>query len=259
MMDALLSAECLVATLGVPHVLKPRPKAPTKAQTSAADKMPETIRKRVVEFVDTTSQGKQSEPPELPGYRETNDALIDGLNFDELTDVLLTTPMESQPACSLTLSRAVEYLRSLFPRRVEQRLTGPYMHDPSPGEWAEFGWAWRIAGSPLTVLDLASDGMLIGVEVKHLREMFPTIYSEICGDILDALADKAAADKDWMAPWWLQKQICTILGISPVSPTLVADIDAAVKQSQAETKTRASALKLSQTGATGPQKLADGE
>jgi hypothetical protein len=147
-------------------------------------------------------------------------------------------------------------LAAIFPRRVEQRLTGPYLHDPAKGEWAEFGWAWRMAKDPLTALDLAGDGMLIGVEVGHLKAMYPAIYSEICGDIFDALTEKAAADKDWQAPWWLQKQLCTILGTSPVSATLVADIDMAVKQSQAETKTRASALKLTQTGATQPQKLA---
>jgi len=253
----LLRAECLVAVLGIPHALGKSLDAPSDAETKRAAKLPETIKKRVGELVGATSQGKQSDPPELPDYRETNDDIVEGIDLDLLTDVLLPVGPEMTPACALTWTRGVEYLAGLFPRRVEQRLTGPYMHDPSPGEWAEFGWAWRVAQTPLYVLDLAMDGMLIGAEVGHLKALYPSIYAEICGDIYDALTDKASADKDWMAPWWLQKQLCTILGISPVSTTLVADIDAAVQQSQAETKTRASALKLSQTGQTTSEKLAD--
>jgi hypothetical protein len=252
----LLSAECLVAVLGIPHALERRPRPPSDADMRRAGKMPETIRKRLAELVDSAKQGKQSEPPELPDYQETGGALAENVDLDALTDTLLPLPPEQIPAVTLTLTRGVQYLAGLFPRRVEQRLTGPYQHPASPGEWAEFGWAWRVAKEPLYVLDLAMDGMLIGAEVGHLKALFPAIYSQICGDILDALAERAAGDKDWMAPWWLQKQLCTILGISSVSATLVADIDDAVKQSQAETKTRASALKLTNTGQTTSESLA---
>ena len=40
------------------------------------------------------------------------------------------------------------------------------------------------------------DGMLIGVEVKHLKAMFPSIYAEICSRILDALTDQVVKSKD---------------------------------------------------------------
>jgi hypothetical protein len=253
----LLQAECLVAVMGISRAIEPKPKAPSDADLKRAAKLPETIKKSVAKLVAATSQGKQSEPPELPDYQATGDALAEGTDLDALTDALLPVSPEQLPSVTMTITRGVQYLAGLFPRRVEQRLTGPYQHPASPGEWAEFGWAWRVANQPLYVLDLATDGMLIGAEVGHLKALYPSIYSQICGDILDDLAEKAADDKDWMAPWWLQKQICTILGISPVSTTLVADIDAAVKQSQAETKTRASALKLSQTGQTTSEKLAE--
>jgi hypothetical protein len=253
--DLLLKAECIVAVMGIPHALKAKPRAPSESELRQAAKLPQTLRRRVFELVGATTQGHQSGPPTLPDYRETNDAMIDGPDLDAMADTMLPIPMELQPAVSMTWTRGTEYLSTVFPRRIEQRLTGPYLHDPSEGEWAEFGWAWRIAEDPLFVIDLAGDGMLIGVEVKHLQAMYPAIYSSICNAILDALAEKAGADKEWQAPWWLQKQLCGILGISPVSSTLIADIDIAVKNSQAETKTRASALKLTNTGKTTSEKL----
>lgn len=252
----LLRAECIVAVLGIDEVMR-NPRPPSDVELRRAEKLPEVIRKRIVELVDATKQGRQSSPPELPDYRTLNEALPKGLDGDRMVDVLLPVPAELQALCSLVWQQAVGYLSNLFPRRIEQRLTGPYLHDPSPGEWAEFGWAWRISNAPAYVIDLAMDGMLIGAEVGHLKAMYPAMHGEMCADVLDALTEKVAADKDWQAPWWLQKQLCTLLGISPVSTSLVADIDQAVKQSQAETKSRASALKVSQTGQTTSQSLAE--
>lgn len=258
--QTLLQAECIVAVMGVEGMLKERPRAPSEVELRRAVKLPDVLRKRVGELVDMTKQSKAAAPPELPDYRQTNEALTKatahGLDQDAMVDVLLPVPAELQPICSLVWQQAIGYLANLFPRRIEQRLTGPYLQDPSPGEWAEFGWAWRMANSPLFAIDLAGDGMLISAEVGHMKAMYPALHAEMCADILDALTEKAAADKDWQVPWWLQKQLCAILGTSPVSASLVADIDQAVKQSQAETKSRASALKLSQTGTTTSQALA---
>jgi hypothetical protein len=257
-MDPLLQAESLVAVLGIKHALAKKPRAPSEHEARRAAALPEVIAKRVAALVGSQTQRKQAEPPELPDYRETNEALAKGADEDALVEVMIGVPPELVPAVTLVWTRAIAYLGAIFPRRLEQRLTGPYLHDPSPGEWAEFGWAWRIANAPLFVLDLAQEGMLIGAEVGHLKQMFPAIYAEICARIDDSLADKVAADKEWQPPWWLQKQLCGILGVSPVSPTLVADIEAALQQSQAETKTRTGALNIKNSGETQNQKLAEG-
>jgi hypothetical protein len=253
----LLQAECLVAVLGIERTLAERPKPPTKSEQAEAEKMQSALKAAVAELVAAKKQRSQAGPPVLPSYREIDEALRRGLDHDVFTDALLPVSPELIGPCAMVITRGVEYLSSLFPRRIEQRLTGPYLHDPAPGEYAEFGWAWRIANRPMAAIELASDGMLIGTEVRHLQSLYPAIYSVTCEAVYDALTEQAVADKEWMPPWWLQKQLCTILGISAVSDALVADIDAAVKASQAETKTRASALKLSHTGQTTSERLAE--
>jgi hypothetical protein len=255
-----LNAECVVAVVGVAHALKAKPSPPSEVEMRRALRLPAILKKRVGELVSATKQAKQAEPPELPKYTATHESLAAGLDGDVLVEVMVGIPQELQAACTMVWSRAVSYLNERFPRRTEQRLTGIYLHEPSRGEWAEFGWAWRIANNPLFVIDLASEGMLIGVEVEHFKAMYPTLYGELCGDIFDALSDQVAENKEWQAPWWLRKQLCGILGISPVSATLVADIEAAVKQSQTDTKTRTGALSLkgASTGETQNQSLASG-
>ena len=258
--DQLLKAECIVAVMGVKHALSDKPRAPSDVEIRRAAKLPKTIKTRVAELVGAKKQAKQAAPPELPPYKKTSDALAKGVDGDALVEVMLGVPPDLIPGCTMVWSKAIAYLNERFPRRTEQRLTGPYLHDPSAGEWAEFGWAWRIANAPMFVIDLALEGMLIGVEVQHLRAMFPAIYAEICAAVYDSLADKAGENAEWQAPWWLRKQLCGMLAISPVSASLVADIDAAVKQSQADTKTRTGALqmKASSTGETQSQQLANG-
>ena len=254
--DQILQAESLVAVLGIKHALAKNPRAPSEMEIKRAAKLPSVIKRRTATLLEATKQLRQAAPPELPDYRETNEALVKGADGDALVEVMLGIPPELHTGCTVAWTRGITYLGGLFPRRIEQRLTGPYLHDPSPGEWAEFGWAWRLANDPLFVVDLAAEGMLIGVEVGHLKAMYPAIYAELCADIFDALTDKIAADKEWQPPWWLRKQLCGILGVSSVSPSLVADIEAALKQSQAETKTKPSALDVTQTGQTQSQKLA---
>ena len=251
-----LQAECLVAVLGIKHVLAGKLRPPSEMDIKRATKLPQVIARRASELVSAAKPTQQAAPPELPDYRSTGDALAKGADADALVDVMIGIPAELQAGCVAAWTRGITYLNGRFPRRIEQRLTGPYLHDPSPGEWAEFGWTWRLANEPLFVIDLASEGMLIGVEVGHIKAMFPMVYAELCADIFDALADKAAADKEWQPPWWLQKQLCGILGVSSVSPSLVADMEAALKQSQAETRTKPSALAMEQTGQTQSQKLA---
>lgn len=255
-MDPLLEAECICAVLGIQRALAPKMRAPSESELRRARKLKDVIKRRVSELLDLAKPKSQAGPPELPDYRDTNDALTKKINEDSLVDVVVSIPEEFRPGCVMTWFRGVEYLSSRFPRRIEQRLTGPYLHDPSDGEWAEFGWLWRVANQPLFILDLAGEGMLIGVEVQHLGAIYPAIYAELCGCIFDALSDRVAADKEWMAPWWLQKQLCTILGVSPVSATLVQDIEGALQRSQAETKTRTGALKVTQQGETTAQGLA---
>ena len=186
-------------------------------------------------------------PPELPDYYETADAIAKGGDPDRLSESLLAAPVEVLPMAAATWSNALAYLDKVFPRRAQPQLTGTTMHEPSKGEWAEWGWAWRIANNPLVVIDLAADGTLIGAEVDHLRAMFPAIYAEICSAISDSLADRSSKKKDWTPPWWLQKQLCGILRVSPASPSLLKDIDLAVQQSEQETQQRTASI--SGTGA----------
>ena len=255
----ILLAESLVAVMGVKHVLREKPRPASDVERKRAAKLPTVIAERVADLVSMKKPAKQVGPPELPKYRETSDALAKGVDQDLLVETLSRIKPELQAACTMVWTRAVTYLNSRFPRRIEQRLTGPYLHEPSKGEWAEFGWAWRSANAPMFVIDLAMEGMLIGVEVTHLQAMFPAIYAEICADIDNSLADKVAEDKEWQPPWWLRKQICGILGISPVSASLVADIEAAVQQSQqAKAKTGKLDIKATSTGETQSQQLASG-
>jgi hypothetical protein len=252
-----LQAESLIATLGIERVLQKKPEVPTETEINHALKLPSVLKRRVADLVEATKQNRQASPPELPEYREMHEALANGIDVNLLTEMIAASPADMRPALTLAWPRAVALLNAKLPRRVEMRLSGPYLHDPSAGELGEWGWLWRIANYPLFALDLAAEGMLITAEVKGLQTLYPAIYAELCGDLQDAMADKVAADSEWQAPWWLRKQLCTLLRVSPVSVTLVADIDQAVQQSQAATKSRTSALKVSNPDSTPTQRLAE--
>jgi hypothetical protein len=249
--------EYLVAVLGVSHALSKKWKDITEAEVERSAKLPEKIRKRVKELVAAPKAAKEMGPPELPDYHEMHEAFARDIDEESLSESMVNLPQEIMPSTAQAFARGVAYLSGIFPRRVQALLTGPKLHDPSPGEWAEWGWAWRIAKDPMVMLELAQEGILISIEVTHLQAMFPGIYSDICAAIQDSLADAIAKDPEWTVPWWLQKQLCTILGVSPVSPTLLADIESAIKQSSAETKSRTSALKLNTEVSTPNQRLAE--
>ena len=97
---------------------------------------------------------------------------------------------------------------------------------------------------------------VIGAEVKHLQAMFPAIFAVIAGAVGDGLAEKVAEDDKWSPPWWLQKQLCTLLGVNPVSKTLLNDIEGAVQASQQQSKQRAHDVQMHADQATPTQKLA---
>jgi hypothetical protein len=257
-MEPALQAECLVALLGAKFALRTKARPITEAEISRAAKLPDVLKRRVGELLDASKASKQAGPPELPDYHEMSDKLVAGADHDVLTEQLVSIPDEAlRFQATQVWLRALNYLSSIFPRRSQQDLSGIHLLDPSPGEWAEWGWAWRLANEPLFCLDLMAEGLLIGNEVTHLRAMFPLLFAELCGTIDDIRSDRIAKDKDWQMPWWLQKQICTLLGISPVSPTLLADIEGAVKASQAQTQQRNSALKITNPGSTPSQRVAE--
>jgi hypothetical protein len=261
MTDPIVLAESILAVTGTGRIICKAPRPPTQPELNRAAKFRETMRKRVAELIASPTQGKQSNPPELPDYKFINGWMAnysaEGAE-ESLFQFCETVPPELVPAVTMVVGSAIQHLSDRFPRRVTMDLTGPRLCDPSPGEWAEWGWSWRIANEPAYALDLAGDGMLIGAEVVCLKTMFPALYAEICGDVQDELTNRRSSNDDWSPPWWLAKQLCTILGVSPVSRTLLADIDAAVKASQDETKTRASALKLTNQGGTQIQRLTEG-
>jgi hypothetical protein len=255
-MDPILEAECLVAVLGVAHALAKSPKAPTIAELHRAGKLPDVIPKRIKALFDLTKPKTQEAPAELPDFRETGAALSKGIDQDALTEMLLPVPPELHTACATVWSRCVQHLNGVFPRRVEMLMTGPKLHDPSRGDWAEFGWAWRLSHDPLSILDRVGEGMVIGAEVKHLQAMFPAIFAAIAGAIGDGLAEKVAEDDEWSPPWWLQKQLCTLLGVNPVSKTLLDDIEGAVQASKQQREQRAHDVQMHADQATPTQKLA---
>ena len=254
-MDPILEAESIVATLGIPRALEDNPKAPTEANIKTAARMPNVIAKRVREILNAKKPVDSTTSPDVPEFRKAHPMLIDGINGDELAEMLLTVPPTLQPACASIWSKSVAYLNSVFPRHTQDTMTGPRLYDPSVGEWTEFGWAWRIADNPLAVLDLIAAGMLIGAEVAHLKTMFPTLFATICGEVQDALAEHAAEDDQWLPPWWLQKQLCTLFGVSPVSKTLLADIEGAVQASKQQTAARAHDIQMKSNMATPSQQL----
>jgi hypothetical protein len=256
-MDPVFEAECLVAVLGVAHALAKSPKAPTIAELHRAGKLPDTIPKRIKELLELKKPKPQAALVEMPDFHETNKQLTKGIDQDALAESLLPVPPELHAPCAFVWSRGVQYLNDVFPRRIEALITGPKLHEPSKGDWAEFGWAWQLAQNPLSILDRMGEGIVIGGEVKHLQAMFPAIFAELAGAIGNGLAEKVAEDEKWSPPWWLRMQLCTLLGVNPISKTLLDDIEGAVQASQQESQQRAHDVQMHADQATPTQKLAD--
>jgi hypothetical protein len=255
-MDQDLIAEIIVGTRGIPGAFA-KPKPITEAEMNKAARGEKDIKKRVGELFDLKRPLAQLGPPELPDYHETHLQLAQKADGDALAEIIHTIPVELQPACAFAWSNAIAYLDQIFPRRSDMLITGPKLYDPSVGEFYEFGWAWRISKDPLIMIDLMGEGMLIGIEVAHLKAMFPLIHAQVSNAIQDELSNRVAKDSEWSPSWWLHKQICTLYGVSPVSKTLLKDIDSAVQASSAAAKQRTNDIKMNAQTSTQSQRLAD--
>ena len=255
--DRDLSAECIVAVLGIPAALAKKPKPPSEAELARATKLPNTISSRVRELLALARPTSEMPLAQPPDYMETQEALVERADGDDLAEMIGPVPMDLQPSVSMVWSRGIAYLAGILPRRTEQLLTGPKLHEPSAGEWAEFGWSWRLARDPLDSIGLLSDGMLIGPEVDHLKAMWPALHAAIGASILEEMAKLVAKSDDWSPPWWLHKQLCTFAGISSVSDTLRQDLEQALQQNtQANAQRRISAVQGQAQGLqTASQKL----
>jgi hypothetical protein len=253
----MLTAEAVVSVCGVSRALEKKPKAPSEAELKRAGRLEEDVAARARELVALAKPKAQMGPPEDPGYREVHKKLTAKIDGGVLSDMLVAVAPDVQPACAMVWSNAVIYLDSILPKRIEETMTGPRLNDPSKGELAEFAWALRIANTHLIVFDLMADGLLIGPEVAHITSMFPGIHALVCGEIQNALAERAAEDKEWQPPWWLQKQICTLLGVSPVSSSLLADIETAIQASKKQAQQRGQDIKMNAGLATPAQRLED--
>jgi hypothetical protein len=256
-MDPMLTAEAVVSVCGVFRALGKNPKAPSEAELKRSGRLEEDVAKRARELVAMSKPSAQMGPPETPDYREIHKKLTAKIDGGGLSDMLVDVSPELQPACAMVWSNAVIYLDSILPKRIEETMIGPRLNDPSKGELAELAWALRIANTHLIVFDLMADGLLIGPEVGHITSMFPDIHALVCGAIQNALAERSAEDKEWQPPWWLQKQICTLLGVSPVSSSLLADIETAIQDSKKQAQQRGQNIKMNTGLATPAQRLED--
>jgi hypothetical protein len=251
----MLNAEAVVSVCGVSRALEKTPKPPTELELKRAFRIEEDIKKRAQDLIAMDKPSAQMGPTDPPDYREIHQKLTDRINGDVLAEMLVSVSPEVQPACAASWSSGILYLDSILPKRIEETMAGPRLHNPSKGELAEFAWALRIANTHLIIFDLMADGLLIGPEVGHVMILFPAIHALICGEIQNAIADRAAKEKDWLPPWWLQKQMCTLLGVSPVSSSLLADIETAIQSSKKQAQQSGQDIKVSANLATPAQRL----
>lgn len=98
---------------------------------------------------------------------------------------------EHATALGMTVGRAVQYLKSIKPESLPQAPLDSKLVASKDAE-AKYDQALRIANNPLRVLESMRKGALTPVEIKHLQNLYPTLYSALAQKVTAAMVQAKA-------------------------------------------------------------------
>lgn len=234
-----LEEESLFAAIGLDSILEGKP-TPHKYKLQDAADFPRAIRRRVLAFLADDSFRDAVDMPAFD-YQKTLREVSAPLSaeashalMEKVPDVELATDLGVRANSILT------WARPLIPRETTDPIYGATPMEPDKASQADFRRVWNVARDPLTVLDDLEDGSLGPDQVGALALLYPALYAEVRGGIIEGMASmRARRGKTWEpAPAKAQ-----LLGTLMQQDTTDVELATAVQQSYAQEAQQANAPK----------------
>lgn len=241
-----IAAEALLAVCGLR-----RKKPITAAEGERAAKIPQQWRAKLKRVLrDDTAEFT---PPEQ----------IDVL---ELWEEILSPPGEAEQATLIeqmdggelptdylaALSRAYEYLRTVWPVSKVERTFGPVLLPASTMETWRASGVWQVANDPGVVIDRMLSRSLTAEDVETMQAIYPQLY-QMCAEILSEEASQLVASRPAYEPSAAADYaLRTFLGVPPDAPIAQVSGEAPQKSSA---QTHAGALDFESKFETKAQRL----
>lgn len=109
----------------------------------------------------------------------------------------------------LCLTRALNYLRALIPKRPPRELFSMEPNPPTVFEQDRMRAAWEIANGPLTAMQDLTAWQMSRDQAAGLAAMYPVLYSIAQGDLEMGIEEERAKESKRVLPWQAEKQIRT--------------------------------------------------
>lgn len=231
-MASSLAAEALVAATGVTPLLERAPRPVTKAQVSAAKRLPQAILALLRDFLDKPAH--EPERPDPPAF-----------DYDQLREGIFETEPDAQAVARLigsfedtdlaeayleALRTGVLYLQGVIPRETRQTLLGVEDEPPSEVELATFRRQWEVANDPLTALRDLVAGPITPDQVETLAAVYPGLYEETKRAVLQLLVERRAKDEAYTLPYQKQLGLEILFQVDAMDPAFQRELQAASKQ-----------------------------
>jgi hypothetical protein len=202
------SGESLAAVVGLSKLLNRKPVIIYKYVVNQAAAMDETIDKRLAVFLDEPKFKKVDLGFDKLNYQEIRDLVAAGVDEEVLASNLEQIQSEDLAlALSSVVLRAHGYVRDRIPKSTVRFK----IEKPSDFQAAEFLRVWKVVSEPLSILDDLEMGCLASSQVATLKAVYPRLLEVMASSMMDAVADKIAADPKYLVPYPKLKQIAILL------------------------------------------------
>ncbi len=232
-----LGAELLLASIGLTPILEATPQYNAAAVNKAAKFLPDA-RADVLRFMGGDKDSV--EKPAAFNYDKVRKLLDESDPVQQVDALKAALPDDIEMDVTALVTKIVEQLRSMLPRRIEQSSVRVNVTSPGPISLNRFRRGWAVANDPETVLRNLLQGTLTTDEVKTFEALFPAIYETVAGPggtVDDCIATmKARRGDKWDLNEADDRLLKTLLGQSWLNKGLVHDLEAAsaAAQQQAE-------------------------
>lgn len=218
-----LESEAILAAIGLPGVLKSRPRFGQEQQADAAA-LPMRIRRDLLRFMSGAAD-PVSKLPEFD-YDEVRDLLDAGdeTNTERTHALYQLLPPDLAEEVEADAARIVGALQGVLPRQVYKSVAKVHSDPPEPYALGRFRRAWEVAKDPRSVLrDLLEDQIGPG-DVEALKLFWPEIYSMLMAQVDEAISTmKSRRGENWDLGAGHDRALKALIGAPTIDMTMAQD------------------------------------
>lgn len=169
-------------------------------------------------------------------YEPTLQAFTQPPDDKQIEAMLQDVPAEYASAFLGQAARAINSLREVFPISVERTMFGAHQLDPALSRLLTFEDAEEIVDQPLNVFDMIAAGRVTKVLADLLQQVYPSLYTEILGAIVDRIAQEKVEHPSYEPEF--ARGMAVMLGAPGVDPKLAQALEAAGQREQQAAEAR---------------------